>query len=95
MQQLKYVNLHEVCECKYYYYYYYLFQYLPLDQKIANKIRMVGKLSNKICLKSKFSAETVGLYCGILVTLAILIISKVISEEMMIGHHSKRHILER
>lgn len=45
--------------------------------------------------KTKFSQETVSLHCGVLITLAILIILNIIREEMVMGHHSKRNILGR
>lgn len=43
--------------------------------------------------KTRFGQETVSLHCGVLITLGILIIPKVIREEMVMGHHSKRNIL--
>lgn len=43
--------------------------------------------------KTRFGQETVSLHCGVLITLGILIIPKVITEEMVMGHHSKRNIL--
>lgn len=48
---------------------------------------MVGKVTLR---KNKFGQETAGLHCGILVPLAILIISKVIREETVMGHHNKK-----
>lgn len=69
----------------------FFFHYLPLNQQIA-KIYTVGKIASR---KTKFGQETVSLYCGVLITLAILIIPKVIREEMVMGHHSKRNILRR
>lgn len=72
-----------------YYFFSSFFYHLPLNQQIA-EIYTAGKISLK---KTRFGQETVSLHCGVLITLGILIIPKVIREEMVMGHHSKRNIL--
>lgn len=73
------------------FFFFFYFHYLPLNQQIA-KICTVGNIALR---KTKFGQETVSLHCGVLITLAIWVIPKVIREEMVMGHQSKRNILGR